>query len=95
MICLQCVCFGSYLFANLLLYIEIILFSLVGENKNQQHARIVMSIWILNEFLLFVTQTSLILIFLEIGKNNPFKVSVETTTRPLSAVSGKAVSERY
>lgn len=33
MICLQCVCCGAYLFANLLLYIEIILFSLSSTDK--------------------------------------------------------------
>lgn len=83
MICLQCLCFGSYLFANVLLYMEIILFSIIDDpsiEEKKRHAKIVMVVWILNILFSFVTQTSLILIFLEIGKKNIFKVTIEDKT---------------
>lgn len=51
-----------------------------------------MSVWIVNEVLSFVTQTSLILIFLEIGKMNPLKVSMQPNA---ARITGKTASERY
>jgi hypothetical protein len=70
-ICLHVVCFGSYVAANVLLFVEIGVYSF-GE-KTQLHARVVMLMWILNLVLTFITQTTLILIFMEIGKMNPIK----------------------
>ena len=76
MITLQVICFGSYLLANILLFIEIAVFSL-SQSKNQSqskhHAGVILTVWIVSLFLNFITQTSLIMIFLEIGKRNPFK----------------------
>jgi len=70
-ICLHVVCFGSYVAANVLLFAEIGVYSF-GE-QTERHARAVMLIWILNLVLTFITQTTLILIFMEIGKMNPIK----------------------
>jgi hypothetical protein len=72
MICLQSVCFGSYLLANILLYVEIVLFSTTEFPTTQQQC-VLLIVWIIATFLSFVTQCSLILIFLEIGKKNPLR----------------------
>lgn len=73
MICLHVVCFGSYLLANILLYIEIGYYSFHSQTDNADHAKVVMWMWIVNLVLTFITEASLILIFLEIGKMNPMK----------------------
>jgi hypothetical protein len=70
MIWLQAICFGSYLVANILLFIEIAVFSASGTPQHQ--AGVILTVWIISLFLNFITQTSLIMIFLEIGKRNPF-----------------------
>jgi hypothetical protein len=46
MVCLHVVCFGSYLLANILLYIEIGFYSF--SNPAGKHAKVVMYIWILH-----------------------------------------------
>jgi hypothetical protein len=71
MICLHVVCFGSYIIANLMLFAEIGVYSFGQQSDN--HAEVVMIMWIINLVLTFITQTTLILIFLEIGKMNPIK----------------------
>lgn len=65
MVCLHVVCFGSYLLANIMLYVEIGFYSF---RTTGEHAKVVMYIWILHQFLTFITEATMILIFLEIGK---------------------------
>lgn len=69
MIWLQAICFGSYLAANILLFIEIGIFS---SNQNGSPTAILI-IYIISLTLSFVTQTTMIMIFLEIGKRNPLR----------------------
>jgi len=74
MMCLHLVCFGSYVAANILLFVEIIFYSFGDDGE--MHGRVVMFMWIINLVLTFITQTTLILIFLEIGKmSQPVKQS--------------------
>lgn len=79
MISLQVICFGSYLSANILLFIEIAVFSF---SKSTHQAGVILTIWIISLFLNFITQTSLIMIFLEIGKRNPFKRAAPLEDKP-------------
>ena len=66
MICLQYVSFGSYLLANALLYVMIIVYS---QHKTSKPVILtVLIVYILANFLSFVTQVSLVLIFISIGK---------------------------
>lgn len=67
MIVLQSIAFGSYLIANVLLYVEIIVFS-NDQNKTKGLIIAVLLVYIVANFLAFVTQFSLIVLFLEIGK---------------------------
>lgn len=67
MIVLQSIAFGSYLVANVLLYVEIIVFS-NDQNKTKGLIIAVLLVYIVANFLAFVTQFSLIVLFLEIGK---------------------------
>lgn len=73
MICLHVVCFGSYVLANVLLFTEIGYYSFKLQTDNPQHAQVVMWMWIVSLVLTFIVQTSLILIFMEIGKMNPMR----------------------
>lgn len=88
MICLQSVCFGSYLFANILLYLEIAFYS-TNENPDAHQQEVLMCVWILATFLSFVTQCSLILIFLEIGKKNPLKRQEDERITMMTGPSGE------
>lgn len=66
MICLQYVSFGSYLLANALLYVMIIVYS---QHKTSNPVILtVLIVYILANFLSFVTQVSLVMIFISIGK---------------------------
>jgi hypothetical protein len=66
MICLQSVSFGSYLLANALLYVMIIVYS---QHKTSKPVILtVLIVYILANFLSFVTQVSLVMIFISIGK---------------------------
>jgi len=66
MICLQSVSFGSYLLANALLYVMIIVYS---QHKTSEPVILtVLIVYILANFLSFVTQVSLVMIFISIGK---------------------------
>lgn len=61
MICLQSIAFGSYLVANAMLYIEIIIFS---QNKSSGIVIMVLCVYIIANFLAFITQVLLALIFI-------------------------------
>lgn len=76
MICLQSVSFGSYLLANALLYVMIIVYS---QHKTSKPVILtVLIVYILANFLSFVTQVSLVMIFISIGKkaSSPKKPAV-------------------
>lgn len=76
MICLHGLCFGTFMIAEFVLLTETIIFS-KSETKTEAHTRIIMWVWISCLFLQFVTQLSLIFIFLELGKKKPNK-SIKT-----------------
>lgn len=65
MICLQSIAFGSYLVASSILYIEIIIFS---KSRTMNVTIMVLIVYILANFLAFVTQVLLAMIFIQIGK---------------------------
>lgn len=71
MICLHGVCVGAYLSANMML---ILLFTIAGnDSMKHKHAIVTTLVWILVCLCQFITQISLIMIFWEIGKENPLK----------------------
>lgn len=73
MICLHGLCVGGYMFSNLLLILVIII-NRISNAKRGHGIYVLMGLtWILVSLFQFVTQISLILIFLEIGKKNPLK----------------------